>query len=244
MTRTIAAAVLVLAAAGCADSTGSTQPEDLDDVAAEVQAAAAALLGAPGFEGVAIRLGEERAVTRVDWADWRATNEYRLVSAGVADPGGESSVFGLVQVGGQLYTAQSGPGGNEPWVRLDDEPTSRVPLSLDLEEIAAGGGAPFIADDDAQMTRATGDDGTVRITLTTPHRDDDRMVAVWVIGSDGVLRAHSMRTESGGFIVGADTGYEYSFEPLPDPEPITEPAIGGPLDIAELGAPADLPLVG
>lgn len=241
MKRSLAAAVVALiAVAGCGDSASSP---DLDRLAAEVQAAAAALLKAPGFEGTAIRLGENRAVSRVDWTDFRPSNEYRLVSIGVADPGGTASVFGLVQVAGNLFSAQRGTDQDSPWATLDEELTTRVPLSLDLEGIAAEG--PVLTDlgDDVELAREDAGGGAVRWVLVTAHRDDDRLIRTWVIDGDGVLRAHSMRTESGGFIVGAESAYEFSFDPREDPAPITAPAIGSPLDLAELGAPADLPLV-
>ncbi len=230
-----------LALASCGDS---GEPTRLPELEAEVRAATRALLAAPRITATAVRTGEERTVTRADWVDYRAGGDYRYVAAGIQEPGSEAAVFGLVQIGSDLYSAQRGGDGDRPWARLDEDPTERIPLSLNLAEIAAGDISPA-ADvaGEAVASRETGAAGEVRWVIDSPHRGD-RLIQAWVIGADGALRSYVIRTEGGAVIQSGTTAIDYGFTPLPDPGPMTPPALGEPLDPAELGVPRDLPLVG
>ncbi len=237
-TRIVAAALLALAACG-----DTADPARLAAMEAEVRSAARALLDGPGFVGTAVRAGEDRTVTRADWADYRANGDYRLVSLGVPQPGEAVAAFGLVQVGAALYSARAGPLGDQSWARLDEEPTERIPLSLNLADIAAGTISPAADAAGGKLTRETGPGGEVRWSMAAPHRGD-RLVQTWVIGGDGALRSYVVRTESGAVIQGTDTAIDYAFTPLSAPAPITVPPLGAPLDLAALGVPGDLPLAG
>ncbi len=241
--KALAAAVLLAAIAtpGCGDN---GDPERLPELEAEVRAATRALLDAPGFTGVAVRSGEARTVTRVDWVDYRADGDYRYVAVGITGPGEDAALFGLVQVGAELFSAQRGGDGDQPWARLDEQPTERIPLSLNLAEIAAGDLSP-VADVEGggELVREASATGEVRWVMDSPHRGD-RLVQTWVIGADGMLRTYVIRTEGGAVIQDGTTAIDYGFTPVPEPGPLTPPLLGAPLDLAELGVPADLPLAG
>lgn len=234
-----ALALLVLAACG-----GGAEPARLPELEAEVRAAAQALLDAPGFDATAVRRGEDGAVSRVDWVHWLASGDYRHATAGRPVSGAEPSVFGLVQVGADLFAARLGPVGDEAWARRDDGPTERVPLPLELEAIAGGTTSP-VADVEggAELAREMGPGGDVRWVVDAPLRGD-RLVQTWVVGGDGALRSYTVRTAGGSVIQDGTTAVDYGFTPLADPAPVAPPPLGAPLDTTELGVPPDLPLLG
>ncbi len=239
MRRCAAAALLVLALPACGDA---AQPVRLPELEAEVQAATRALVEAPGFTGLAVRAGLAGTVVRVDWVDWRG-GDYRYLAIGQPEPEAPPAVFGLVQVGGELYSAQLGPDGDRPWARLDEQPTQRIPLSLQLAEIAAGNVSPVAeAQRGAELTREVGPGGEVSWTMVGPHRGD-RLAQAWVIDGDGVLRAFTVATASRTEIQDGTTSIEYGFTPLPELAPVTPPELGTALEPSALGAPADLPLL-
>ncbi len=190
----------------------------------------------------AARSGLDGEVRRVDWTDWRAGGDYRYATAAAPELGAAPSIFGLVQVGDELYSATRGPVGDEGWARLDEEPTVRIPVSLELAEIAAGRIPPW-ADvaGGADVAREVGAGGEVSWTMLAAF-GDATLVQAWVIDAGGVLRAYSVATSTGTAIQGDTTGVDYGFSPVPG-GPISPPPLGAPLDLAELGVPADVLLV-
>lgn len=238
----LTALFLLVAAAGCGD--GAAGNPELDRLAAEVQAATQALLEAPGFVGTTVRTGDDGAVNRADWADWRATGDFRFASLFQAVPEAEPAVLALVQIGAAVFSAQRGPDGDELWQRRDVAPLDRIPLNLELAAIAAGTTSPLAdVEGGAEATRTAGPDGSVRWEVASPARGD-RLLQAWLIDGNGVLRSYSARADSGGAFFGDFASVEYGFDPLADPAPIIPPPLGEALDLDALGVPPGFPLTG
>lgn len=238
----LCAAVVVLAGCGAGGETTTTQPDpQLERADTEVGTAVEQLLDAEGLVGTVRSLDEEGTLQRTDWVDYRAGGDHLLVVATSPPGASQLALSAFLRVGERLFVATDQPGDTQPWTETDETPEGdRIPISLDLADLTeapvsrispSGGGA-------VEVTRTEEDDGSVRWAVVDDQADVEVRVD-WLVGADGSLRSLTFDADQGLF-----SGFarrEYDFRPLADPDPISPPPVGEPLDLSAL-VPEDLSL--
>lgn len=264
MNRKAAIATVVTAlalATGCSGedaapgTSGPPQPTTVEELDAAIRPAAVALLDAPGFETTVLRFGEERKLDKTTWLDYRSAGQHVSFLATIGGTFDRIGHSAWIQVGGERYCATSGisscgvgEGGTDGlWTRRGPAPTGpevdRIPIGLDLAAMAEGStlnSAAEVPDVAMELTKQVMADGGTVWTWTAPFLDGDATRS-WTVDRDGVLVAHSLRSETVPIDLVAATALEFEFTIVENPAPIVPPDVGSALDLAKLGLPGDLP---
>ena len=138
--RGVVTAVLALLVMGgaCGDS-GEGDASTIDDLDAALQAAAQALLDAPGVRAASLSYGKDGSVLVTRWSDSRPNGDFAVVTV-VEDEAGLAETGAIIQVGGDVFTAISAVDGGEPWsaISASAPPPGTLPIGFDLGGVANG----------------------------------------------------------------------------------------------------------
>lgn len=256
MIRRVAAATLVLAViagSGCTgpDTAAKLEPATIGELEAAVQPAAQALLDAAALEVTTLWFDETGSRVRADWLDYRHDGTFMLVNQSVSST---SDAMAWIQLDGESFCAASGPGlycnidnpqTNEPWARYNPRPVesnaTQIPMSLELESMAASVNAEGVPEDEMKVSRRAEPDGTIVWTLEHPLGEGN-LTREWTIDAAGFLRSYTAGSET-EMPFGLYSRMEFGFVVGADPSPIAPPTVGTPLDLNSLDLPSDLPLL-
>lgn len=249
-------AVALALAAGCTDNdgvpetSGPLENATVEDLDAALRPAAAALLDGSALDTTRRIFGLSGGLDSTVWLDLRSNGDYILV--GSAGDTAKPNVTAWVQTEQGLFCATSGFGscgegelsGDELWTLQDprtiDSERRQSPLGFDLGAIAEG--SPFSDADEAaagemDLTKQVLAGGATVWTWSGPWRNGN-VTRSWTIDHDGVLFAASVQPDPA--IAVAVPATEYEFTIVDDPDPITPPEVGMPLDLGMLGVPENV----